>query len=329
MIITQTPLRISFAGGGTDLSAYYEQRGGFVVSTAIDKYVFVIVKERFDDEIYLNATPKEIVDRVPAIRHGLVRETMRMTGVQRGVEITLLSDIPSEGSGLGSSSSFTVGLLNAFYMYRGEQVTAERLAREACEIEIERLGKPIGKQDQYIAAYGGLRSFRFQTDGGVEVARLRVPPAAVREIGARLLLFYTGRTRQADAILTEQKTRTGDRLKQLDGIKELAEALEPAVEAGEIDRLGTVLHANWELKRQLASGISDPAIEEMYDLARSAGALGGKICGAGGGGFLLTYCRPDRRDRLLQGMAGYRRMPFQLEPDGSKVIFNYRRDVWK
>jgi D-glycero-alpha-D-manno-heptose-7-phosphate kinase len=329
VIITQTPLRISFAGGGTDLAAYYEQREGFVVSSAIDKYAFVIVKERFDDQIYLNYMRKEIVDDVDAIEHELVREAMRMTGVDRGVEVTLLSDIPSQGSGLGSSSSFTVGLLNAFYIYRGEQVTAERLAREACAIEIERLGKPIGKQDQYIAAYGGLRSFRFRTDGGVEVARLRVPPAGVREIGARLHLFYTGRTRQADAILGEQKSRTGDRLKQLDGIKELAEALGPAVEAGKIDRLGTVLHANWELKRQLASGISDPGIEGMYDLARTSGALGGKICGAGGGGFLLTYCPPDRRDRLLRGMAAYRRMPFQLEPDGSKVIFNYRRDVWK
>jgi D-glycero-alpha-D-manno-heptose-7-phosphate kinase len=329
MIITQTPLRISFAGGGTDLSAYYEQREGFVVSTAIDKYAFVIVKERFDDQIYLNTMRKEIVGDVAEIEHELVRETMRVTGLERGVEITLLSDIPADGAGLGSSSSFTVGLLNAFYIYLGEQVTAERLAREACEIEIERLGKPIGKQDQYIAAFGGLRSFRFQADGGVEVGRLRVSPGGIREIGTRLHLFYSGRTRKADAILGEQKTRTGDRLKELDGIKELALELKPAVEAGEFDRLGAVLHANWELKRRLASGISDPAIEEMYALARRSGALGGKICGAGGGGFLLTYCPLDRRDRLLEGMAGYRRMPFQLEPDGSKVIFNYRRNVWK
>jgi D-glycero-alpha-D-manno-heptose-7-phosphate kinase len=329
MIITQTPLRVSFAGGGTDLSAYYERREGFVVSTAIDKYAFVIVKERFDDQIYLNTMRKEIVDDVAEIEHELVREAMRVTGLERGVEITLLSDIPAEGAGLGSSSSFTVGLLNAFYIYLGEQVTAERLAREACEIEIERLGKPIGKQDQYIAAYGGLRSFRFQADGDVEVGRLRVSSAGVREIGARLHLFFSGRTRKAEAILSEQKTRTGDRLKELDGIKELALELKPAMEAGELDRLGAVLHASWELKRRLASGISDSAIEEMYAFARRCGALGGKICGAGGGGFLLTYCSLDRRDRLLEGMAGYRRMPFQLEPDGSKVIFNYRREVWK
>ena len=329
MIITQTPLRISFAGGGTDLAAYYEQHEGFVVSSAIDKYAFVIVKERFDDKIYLNAMRKEIVDDVDSIEHELVREAMRITGVEKGVEVTLLSDIPSEGAGLGSSSSFTVGLLNAFYIYRGEQVTAERLAREACEIEIERLGKPIGKQDQYIAAYGGLRWFRFCSDGNVECGRLSVPAPRIRALSERLHLFFTGRTRKADTILAEQKANTGDRLKQLDGIRELALELRPALETGDSDRLGTILHVNWELKRELASGISDSAIEEMYALARGHGALGGKICGAGGGGFLLTYCPLDRQDTLMEGMAGYRRMPFALEPDGSKVIFNYRRDVGK
>lgn len=327
MIITQTPLRISFAGGGTDLAAYYEQHEGFVVSSAIDKYAFVIVKERFDDKIYLNAMRKEIVDDVDSIEHELVREAMRITGVEKGVEVTLLSDIPSEGAGLGSSSSFTVGLLNAFYIYRGEQVTAERLAREACEIEIERLGKPIGKQDQYIAAYGGLRWFRFCSDGNVECGRLSVPAPRLRELSDRLHLFFTGRTRKADAILGEQKANTGDHLKQLDGIRELALELRPALERGDSDRLGTILHVSWQLKRELASGISDSAIDEMYALARGHGAMGGKICGAGGGGFLLTYCPLDRQDTLMEGMAGYRRMPFALEPDGSKVIFNYRRDV--
>jgi D-glycero-alpha-D-manno-heptose-7-phosphate kinase len=329
VIITQTPLRVSFAGGGTDLAAYYEQREGFVVSSAIDKFAFVIVKERFDDKIYLNTMTKEIRDDVDSIEHELVREAMRMTGVDRGVEVTLLSDIPSEGSGLGSSSSFTVGLLNAFYSYRGEQVTAEQLAREACEIEIERLGKPIGKQDQYIAAYGGLRWIRFRPDGHVDQGRLDASPEQVRELSSRLHLFFTGRTRKADAILSEQKKQTGDRIAELDGIKELALKLRPALESGELDRLGEVLHANWELKRQLAAGISDPQIEEMYELARSSGVLGGKICGAGGGGFLLTYCRRERQDGLLEGMGRYRRMPFRLERDGSKVIFNYRREVWK
>ncbi len=329
MIVTQTPLRVSFAGGGTDLAAYYETREGFVVSTAIDKYAYVIVKERFDDAIYLNYMRKEIVSSVDAIQHELIREAMRTTGVDRGVEVTLLSDIPSEGSGLGSSSSFSVGLLNALHAYCGEQVTAERLAREACAIEIERLGKPIGKQDQYIAAYGGLRSFRFRSDGSVAVRALRLAPADLRILSARTHLFFTGRTRKADAILSEQKARTGDRLAELDGIKALALELEGALEARDFDRLGETLHEGWELKRRLASGISDAAIEEMYQRARAHGALGGKICGAGGGGFLLVDCPPEQGHRLAKGMAAHRELPFTLERDGSKVIFNYRREVWK
>src|SRR5262245_50267112 len=280
MIVTQTPLRISFAGGGTDLAAYYEGHEGYVVSSAIDKYAYVVVKERFDDDIYLNYMRKEIRSDVASIEHGLIREAMRITGVESGVEGTLLSDIPSEGSGLGSSSSFTVGLLNAFYAYRGEQVTAERLAREACEIEIERLGRPIGKQDQYIAAYGGLRSFRFQRGGAVEVRALRLEPALLRTLSARLHLFFTGRTRRADAILSEQKARTGDHLAELDDIKALARELEKALEAHEFDRLGQVLHESWALKRRLASGISDAEIESMYEQARAHGAVGGKLCGA-------------------------------------------------
>jgi len=329
MIITQTPLRISFAGGGTDLAAYYAEREGFVVSTAIDKFAYVIVKERFDDQIFLNYMKKEIRADVAEIEHELIREAMRKTGVERGVEVTLLSDIPSEGAGLGSSSSFTVGLLNAFHMYQGEQVTAEQLAREACEIEIERLGKPIGKQDQYIAAYGGLRSFRFRRDDRVEVRRLPLEPRQLRELDARLHLLFTGRTRKADVILSEQKAKTGDRSAELDGIKQLAEELVPSLQGGDFDRLGAMLHQNWELKRKLASGISDGAIDEMYARARSHGALGGKICGAGGGGFLLVYCPLERQERLEKGMRDYRAMPFRLEPDGSKVIFNYRRDSWK
>jgi D-glycero-alpha-D-manno-heptose-7-phosphate kinase len=329
MIVTQTPLRISLAGGATDLAAYYEEHEGFVVSTAIDKFAYVIVKQRFDDDVYLNYMRKEIVSSIDAIQHELIREAMRITSVDRGVEVTLLSDIPSEGSGLGSSSSFSVGLLNAFYAYRGEQVTAERLAREACEIEIERLGKPIGKQDQYIAAYGGLRALRFRRDGCVDVRPLGLAPADLREISSRLHLFFTGRTRRAEAILSEQKARTHDRLAELDAIKALALELEEALEAREFDRLGQVLHESWELKRRLASGISDAEIEELYEQARRHGALGGKLCGAGGGGFLLVDCPPEQRPRLAKGMASHRELPFQLERDGSKVIFNYRREMWR
>ena len=327
MIVTQTPLRVSFAGGGTDLAAYYEAREGFVVSTAIDKYAYVIVKERFDDDVYLNYMRKEIVSSVDAIQHGLIREAMRIAGVESGVEVTLLSDIPSEGSGLGSSSSFSVGLLNAFHAYRGEQVTAEQLAQEACEIEIARLGKPIGKQDQYIAAYGGLRAFRFRRDGSVLVRALPLSAGDLRAVSGRLHLFFTGRTRRADAILSEQRERTRDRSAELDGIKALALRLEESLGARDFEGLGAVLHENWELKRRLAAGISDPELEAMYALARAHGARGGKICGAGGGGFLLVDCPPEDAPRLGKGMAGHRELPFLLERDGSKVIFNYRREV--
>jgi len=327
VIVTQTPLRVSFAGGGTDLAAYYERSEGYVVSTAIDKFAYVIVKERFDDDIYLNYMRKEIVSGIDEIQHELIRESMRMTGLRGGVEVTLLSDIPSEGSGLGSSSSFTVGLLNAFYAHLGELVTAERLADEACRIEIDVLGKPIGKQDQYIAAYGGLCAFRFCRDGSVEVERLRLSPEHLRELGDHLHLFYTGRTRKADSILSEQRARSVDRSTELDGIKKLALELKPELQRGRLDRLGETLHANWELKRRLASGISDGAIEAMYERARSHGALGGKICGAGGGGFLLVYCSPARASQLGRGMGEFRALPFRLERDGTKVIFNYRREV--
>jgi len=327
VIISQTPLRISFAGGGTDIAAYYREHGGFVVSAAIDKFAYVVVKERFDDMIYLNYMRKEIVESVNEIQHELIREAMRMTGVEKGVEITLLSDIPSSGSGLGSSGSFTVGLLNALHMYQGHQVTAETLAHQACEIEIERLGKPIGKQDQYIAAYGGLRAFTFAPDGSVDTRRLDVPPGLVRQLADRLRLYFTGQTRRADAILAEQSRNSPGRAAELTQIKGLAESLEGALERGEIDSLGEVLHANWVLKRQLASGISNADIERMYDEARAGGASGGKICGAGGGGFLLVYFPPQSYDTLDGAMQAYRELPFRLERDGSKLIFNYRRDI--
>jgi len=329
VIISQTPLRISFSGGGTDLAAYYREHDGFVISTAIDKFAYVVVKERFDDMIYLNYMRKEIVESVDEIQHELIREAMRMTGVESGVEITLLSDIPSSGSGLGSSSSFTVGLLNALHMYNGDQVTAETLARQACEIEIERLGKPIGKQDQYIAAYGGFRAFSFNRDESVDVRRIDIPPVLLRQVDDRLRLYFTGQTRRADVILSEQKKNSGDKAGELTKIKNLARTLEEALGCGEIDALGEVLHANWELKRQLAVGISNPEIEQMYEAARAGGATGGKICGAGGGGFLLVFFPPQAYRTLGQTMQAYREMPFHLERDGSKLIFNWRRDVIK
>ncbi|RKY80237.1 GHMP kinase [candidate division KSB1 bacterium] len=329
MIVVQTPLRISFAGGGTDFKEFWAREEGWVVSSAIDKYVYVIVKERFDDRIYINYSEKEIVDSVDDIKHELVREAMRKTGVSYGVEITTLADIPSEGSGLGSSSSVTVGLLNALYAFKGIQQPAEVLAQQACEIEIDILGKPIGKQDQYIAAYGGLRFFKFLKDGKVEVEKLPVYNENYRRFGSNLMLFYTGRTRSADNILKKQKQNTDDNIEYLRKIKYQAAEIKEYLLTNQFDKVGNVLRETWEYKKKLADGITLPEIEAMYQKALDAGALGGKISGAGGGGFLLLYCSRDKQNRVKEALKNYREFPFLLEQDGSKVIFNYRRYVWK
>jgi len=329
MIISQTPLRISICGGGTDFREYYLKNEGFVLSTTIDKYVYVIVKERFDNLIYINYTKKEIVESVNEIQHELVREAMIKTGIDKGVEITMLADIPSEGSGLGSSSSITVGLLNAFYQFNGLQVTPEKLAREACEIEIDILDKPIGKQDQYIAAYGGLRTFKFKKDDTVETELVNLNNGNKRKLGANLLLFFTNITRKSASILGEQKKSINNKLEYHNKIKNLAFESKEALESGEIDKIGVLLAENWQLKKNLASNITNEEINRMYDRAILGSAVGGKISGAGGGGFLLTYCKRDKQDIMREAMDNYREMPFMLEPYGSKIIFNYRRYSWK
>ena len=329
MIISQTPLRVSFSGGGTDFPAFYEKNEGYVVSAAIDKYVHVILTERYDEKIYLNYSRKETVDRVDEIRHELVRESMRIAGVESGVEVTLLSDIPSEGSGLGSSSSFTVGLLNAFHVLQGAQAGPAQLAEEACEVEIRRCGKPIGKQDQYIAAFGGMRGFRFRRDGGVEAERLVLSSEQLHRLSSNLFLFYTASTRKASDILAEQNDRVPENLRALQRIKELACEAGGAARVDDFDRIGRVLGENWTLKKGLASQITNSRIDEMHALAMRAGATGAKLCGARGGGFLLVYCPPPAHPALFEAMSGYRRMPFLIERDGSKIIFNYRRSSWK
>lgn len=329
MIIVQTPLRISLAGGGTDFLEYYSLREGMVVNAAIDKYVFVIVKERYDDKIYINYSRKEIVDRVEDIRHELVREAMKITGVRGGVEITTLADIPSEGSGLGSSSSLTVGLLNAFHIYQGEQIGPHQLAEEACDVEINRCKKPSGRQDQYIAAFGGLCALYFRRDGKVEVERLPLSERELHRLASHLLLVYTGITRQSSDILAAQTAHTQENMDYLDAIKALAVEVRAALLEGDFDRIGWALDENWQLKKRLAPGITNDHIDQMYKRAQEAGAIGGKITGAGGGGFLLLYCPPERRDSVLRALDDYRHMPFMLERDGSKVIFNYRRYNWR
>jgi D-glycero-alpha-D-manno-heptose-7-phosphate kinase len=324
MIVVQTPLRISFAGGGTDFEDYYLEHGGAVLSSAIDKYVFVIVKERFDNQIYLNYSRKEIVDHPWEIKHDLVREALKTTGVEKGIEITTLADIPSEGTGLGSSSSITVGLLNALQAYKGESAGSEYLAREACRIEIDIIGSPIGRQDQYIAAYGGLRLISFNRDG-VKAERIVLPSLNQRRLCENLLLFYSDITRKSGEILTEQKANISEHLEILAQMAKQAYEARDALLAGEYDAFGEVIHRGWELKKQLASRVSSSQIDDILNSAIRAGAIGGKVTGAGGGGFILLYCRREKRDDVRAALHGLRELPLFLEYDGSKVILNYRR----
>ncbi len=325
MIIVQTPLRISFAGGGTDFPDYYKREGGCVVSTAIDKYIYVIIKDRFDKNIRIGYSRTELVESVDEIEHQLVREAMKKVGVHYGIEIATMADIPSEGSGLGSSSSVTVGLLHALYTFKGQLVTPGQLAREACEIEIEILGKPIGKQDQYIAAYGGLRRIDFHSDETVAVSWVPMPEEQKRRFSESLMLFYTGITRNADKILLEQKDNIAEKLLTLDKMKAQADEIHNALIDGNLNRIGRVMDAGWRHKKLLATTISNSSINAYYEAALDAGAIGGKVAGAGGGGFLLLFCTPDRQAHVRQALSSLRELPIGLERDGTKVILNARR----
>lgn len=324
MIIVQTPLRVSFFGGGTDFPSYYLNEGGCVLTSAIDKYIFVTIKQRFDDKLRIGYTKTEMVDSVGEVQHELIREALRKTGITYGIEITTTGDIPA-GTGLASSSAVTVGSLHAMYVFLRESVDAAQLAREACEIEIETLGKPIGIQDQYIAAFGGLRFIEFQQNGEIENHPIRLESRIKRRLNESLMLFFTGVTRQADSILTEQKTNMNNNLASLRMMKEMAYTARDELCAGNVDAFGYLLHEYWQIKKHLSSNISNGVIDDWYQAARNAGALGGKITGAGGGGFLLLYCPLDRREAVRAALPHLRELPFQLEPDGSKVIFNYRR----
>jgi D-glycero-alpha-D-manno-heptose-7-phosphate kinase len=325
MIITQTPLRISFFGGGTDFADYYQQEEGCVLSSAIDKYVFVIVKERFDQMIRVGYTRTELVESVDDLQHDLVREALKISGVESQIEIGTLADIPSSGSGLGSSSAVAVGVLHALHTYRNDSLTQEMLARKACEIEIDRLGKPIGKQDQYIAAYGGLRFIRFLKDGSVSIDTVTLSESERRRLNQQLMLFYTNNSRRSESILDEQRNNIQHRMEVLGEMKEMAYKGRALLESGDFDRFGCMLDEAWRLKKSLASKISNEWIDILYDQACQAGALGGKITGAGGGGFLMLYCPRERQYDVRAALSSLRELPFHLESDGSKIIFNYRR----
>ncbi|MBI3943753.1 MAG: GHMP kinase [Chloroflexi bacterium] len=324
MIITRTPLRISFAGGGSDLPAFYLEEPGAVTSTAINKYIYITVNRKFDHQIRASYSVTEMVEAVDDLRHELIRESLRLLMIDGGIEITSISDIPSQGTGLGSSSSYTVGLLNALHAYYGQHADADRLAQEACHVELERCGKPIGKQDQYIAAFGGIEYIRFYPDGSVFVEPIICQRQTRQILQQHLLMLYTGLSRSADTILAEQSrnTRTSQNKRQtLRQMVQMASDLRNALIANDLQAFGEILHAAWMLKRQLASGITSDVIDTWYCTARTHGAIGGKILGAGGGGFLLLYAPPERHAEITAALPGLRRIPFRFEPQGSRIIY--------
>jgi D-glycero-alpha-D-manno-heptose-7-phosphate kinase len=328
VIITRTPLRIGLLGGGTDFPDYYREHGGRVLNCALDKYIYVIVKQRFDDDIYVNYSRKEIVSKVDDLEHELVREAMLITGVCSGVEITTLADIPSAGSGLGSSSAVTVGLLHALFAYQGHQVSATELAELACTIEIERCGKPIGKQDQYIAAMGGIRDIKFGPGDQVRAESLGLTAAERRTLQQQIMLFYTGITRSADPILAEQTANIKTSKDQLDLLRNLAGLAVDRLRSGDIAAVGAAMREGWEAKRKLATGVSNQRIDAMVSRALDAGASAAKLTGAGGGGFLLVLCPMERQFAVRQSLRDMRELPVQLDPLGSRVVLNVLRDIW-
>jgi D-glycero-alpha-D-manno-heptose-7-phosphate kinase len=324
MIISRTPLRISFAGGGSDLAAFYRKSPGLVISTSINKYIYITVNKKFDHQIRASYSITEMVDTVDDLQHELIREALKLVGLDGGIEITSISDIPSKGTGLGSSSTYTVGLLKSLYAYMGRQVGAERLAREACQIEIERCGKPIGKQDQYIAAYGGLKRIKFNPDESVFVDPLVFLPDTKQKLQQNMLLFYTGITRSADNILEEQTSNTENSTEKRDTLQKLVSIaldMQSALIANDLSSFGELLHQGWLAKKQMASGISNSVIDEWYTTARQHGALGGKITGAGGGGFLMLYAPSSKHAHIRNALHDLAPVNFQFEPQGSKIIY--------
>mgnify|MGYP003582853307 CR=1 FL=1 len=329
MIISRTPLRMSFVGGGSDLPSFYRQHGGAVLSTAIDKYIYISVNKKFDGGIRIAYSKTEEVDRIESIEHKLVRTTLQMLGIPGGVEITSTADIPSQGTGLGSSSAFTVGLINVLSAYLGRHVSAERLGSLSCEIEIDRCGEPIGKQDQYASAYGGLSLIEFHPDDSVLVTPLTLSRAVRESLAKNIVVFYTGIARSASGILKEQSSNVADstaKQQMLKRMVELTYQLRDELQSGNLNSTGEILDENWQLKKQLASGVSSSAIDDWYAKAKSNGALGGKLLGAGAGGFLMFYAPVERHDAIERAL-GLRRIPFGFEPLGSRIIFYNPTDL--
>ena len=329
MIVTKTPLRISFVGGGSDMEYFYKEEPGAVISTTINRYIYIAINPKFDNKIRASYSRTEIVDNVEGLQHELIRECLRSADINGGIEIVSIADIPSGGTGLGSSSAYVVGLLNGLFAYRGSKypgavgvLSSEILARMACQVEIDDLKKPIGKQDQYIAAYGGFQSFRFNSDGTVDVDPVECLPKVQKELESKLLLFYTGIHRNSDKILAGQKSQFNKErqgvLREMVGI---VREMRVAIKLNQLDYFGELLDKNWQLKKRLNGEVSNLVIDEWYKKAKEAGAIGGKICGAGGGGFLLFYAPQDKHSAIVRSL-GFKPTKFSFEPKGSEVVYN-------
>ena len=323
MIISRTPLRISFLGGGSDLPVFYRRFGGAVVSTTINQFVYITINKKFDEKIRVSYSRTEEARSIERIRHPLVREAMKLLDIQGGVEITSIADIPARGTGLGSSSSFTVGLLHVLHAYAERHASAEQLAREASLIEIERCGEPIGKQDQYAAAFGGLNFIQFHPDDSVTVEPIICKRDTLRQLQDQMLILYTGLTRSASGILRDQHSGLLSQKRKQNVMRrmvELAHQLRGQLQQNRIDGFGELLHEGWCLKKGLAPGISSEKLNHWYAAARKAGAAGGKLLGAGAGGFFMFAAPPERHEAIARAV-GLRRVDFRFEPQGSRIIF--------
>jgi len=322
MIISRTPLRISFVGGGTDLRAFYDVEPGAIVGSTINKYIYIAVNQPLDDTIKVSYWKTEIVKSIDHVEHNIVREALKFAGLTNNIEVVSVADIPA-GTGLGSSGSFTVGLLNALHACQSKFISKDRLAQEACDLEIDLLGAPIGKQDQYLAACGGLQYIQFNPDGTVFVEPIACPDELKKELESNLMLFYTGQARNAGSILAEQQAKATEpakfeSLKRMKGLTlEMKRLLS---EGGNLSEFGELLHAEWSDKKRLARGITSPRIDEYYERALAAGATGGKLCGAGGGGFLLLYCQKDKQPEVRETLTELKEVDFSFESQGSCII---------
>jgi len=323
MIMTRSPLRISLGGGGTDLPSYYQDHGGFVLAAAIDKHVYITVHEPFTDQIILKYSQLEVVKRRDEVQHPIVREALKLAGIEGRIEIASMSDIPA-GTGLGSSGSFTTALLRALHELKNESAHPDVLAEQACHIEMDLLGEPVGKQDQYIAAFGGITAFTIHPNGQVDAARLKLSPETLSNLEDNLMLFFTGFTRSASGILRDQHLRSSGNdqeiLDNLSLVKQLGYQSKDALESGNLREFARLMNVHWEHKKRRSPNMSNSAIDSYYCLALKSGALGGKLIGAGGGGFLLFYTENKARLSIAMAQAGLREVRFRFDFGGNRVM---------